>query len=320
MTSKAPLSQLEKGVRVSASVSKQRKISASACSECPDGCYRVTLDAPFVIATARHILAPQVAIPIDDDVLHGDWLDFGQDALYSLGRRHPGGFSVGATPAELAPRMRRLLDCFASGDPDGKAQRLMDAFLSKRERVEVYTDPALDKAIAQHENFQSFARAALRPPGSPDGPVRIHQALARAGWDINKVATLTDLRPPAWNVGSKVRQTGDYNTGLGLMMNGVQHVIILAQDYTYVSCEHQYRLKLKFAMYDVFGLDDGDLTDPVTVWGMDVTTVGARDRWATDAQQGITAWWQLQHEHDHAPLVARGVVEREFVVSTAEEK
>lgn len=316
--------RLERGVPVGAAVAKERTISLTTCSRCPDGCVTHKLEEPFIIATAQHVIAPQIAIPIEDDVLCGDSLEFGQDAIHSERRAHPGGFSVGTTPAELASRMRSLVHAFAPADPDGKASRLVEAFLSKRSKVDVFTDPGLDRAVAQHENFRDFSDRVVAAPGTPPraGTTRIHQALAANGWDIDRVHTITDLGPPAWNKGSKELGTGDYRTGLGLMMNGVQHVLVIAEDYTYSSCDRLYSMKLKFVMYDVFGLDDGDLTDPavLSVAGVELarTTVGARDNSGWAEQQGITAWWQLQHQHDYAPLVARAVVERDFVVSTEE--
>ena len=334
MTTKTPMSKLEQGISLPSSVSKERKVSLAVCSECPQGCIKHKLEKPFIIATAEHVIAKQVSLPIEDDVLHGEWLDFGQDALHSHGRRHPRNFSVGTNPAELEPKMRALVDAFASGDSEGKAKRLFDAFLSKRQKVEVFTDSALDKAVAQHENFIDFSNGAMKAPGSPrSGAIRIHQALEGVHWNINRVATLTDLGPPAFNKGDKLTKGGDFSTGLGVMMDGVQHVLVIAEEYEYQSCNHQYFLKLKFVMYDVFGLDDDDLTKPVNYpfRELDVsvaraigqeerlaerTAFGARDTWALAEQQGITAWWQLQHEHDYAPLIARAVVERQFVVST----
>ncbi len=56
-------------------------------------------------------------------------------------------------------------------------------------------------------------------------------------------------------------------------------------------------------LYDVFGLDDDDLSE-----------YGARSTglFASDAAVGITAWWQLQHQFNYAPLVTRIVVEKTY--------
>jgi len=320
MTMKVPLAELEKGVALrSDSVCKELKLDFAVCSECPQGCVKYKLGAPVLIATARHLLATEVSLPVNDDVLKGAGLELGQDVLYSIGRAAPRGFSVGTDEATLKKKMLVLVDKFASGDGDKKAKRLFDAFLGKQSTVNVFTDATLDKAVEAHKNFIRFSELTVAAPGTAGttpGRVRVHQALKNEGWDIHRVELLTDLGPPAFNLGDKARSTEDFDNGLGVMMNGVQHVFVYAQEYEYDSCKQEYKLKLKFVMYDVFGLDDGDLTDP-QAWGL--TTTGAANSWlATSAQQGITAWWQLQHQFDYAPLLVRAVVEKTFVVSTKE--
>lgn len=69
----------------------------------------------------------------------------------------------------------------------------------------------------------------------------------------------------------------------------------------------RYRLGLKFIFYDVFGLDDDDLDE----YGI------FRSPAILDAPVGITAWWQLQHQHGYAPLVTRILIEKTFEASTA---
>ena len=52
----------------------------------------------------------------------------------------------------------------------------------------------------------------------------------------------------------------------------------------------------------VFGLDDDDLNE-----------YGADSSWnVSDAKKGITAWWQLQRQHSHAPLLTRAEITKEF--------
>lgn len=63
----------------------------------------------------------------------------------------------------------------------------------------------------------------------------------------------------------------------------------------------RYCIRLKFIFYDVFGLDD------------DVLNEYGGDSWySSDAAIGITAWWQLQHQHGLAPLVTRIVLEKDY--------
>ncbi|MFO1497766.1 MAG: carboxypeptidase-like regulatory domain-containing protein [Verrucomicrobiota bacterium] len=274
-------------------------------------CKSIYLKKPFLIAQATDkYLSPTVSQPVNDDILYGAPLGFGQDITHATGRTAPGGESVGTTASALDAKMRRLLGEFAANDKTGMAKRLLDDFLSKKSSIVVFSDPSLDAAISTHTNFVSFANRAVSAPGTPGADkskTRIHQALQAAGWDVNAVKPITDLGVPAFNIGSKVRGTDDFGNGLGVMINGVQYVVVYVEEYEYHSCTEEYRIKLKFALYDVFGLDDDDLRE-----------FGAADDsfYHSTAAIGITAWWQLQHQFDYAPLLTRGVVELEYNVST----
>ncbi|WNG32004.1 DUF3289 family protein [Cystobacter fuscus] len=110
---------------------------------------------------------------------------------------------------------------------------------------------------------------------------------------------------PAFNQGSPAWHTGDFTNGLGVMINGIQHAIVVAKEYHLDRARNEYYIKLEYVFYDVFGLDDDDLKE-----------YGADGGWIdSDAAQGITAWWQLQHQHGYAPLITRIAFEREFRVS-----
>jgi len=235
--------------------------------------------------------------------------------------------SVGTTPEILKPKMRRLLDIFARGDTARMATRLFDKFLEAPDRpLRYFDDPALDAAAALHQNIIFFCDAALSAPNvkykSNSGSIRIHQALENAGWDVDKLVTPRDLGAPAFNTGSWYCEAipnkalghacslryhaGDYNNGLGLMVNGIQRVYVLATHYHYDHAAKQYGIVLKYLFYDVFGLDDTDLE-----------RFGAEKSDSKDeAAVGITAWWQLQHEHGYTPLVTRMKVVKLYVAET----
>ena len=106
----------------------------------------------------------------------------------------------------------------------------------------------------------------------------------------------TDLGVPAFNDGNKVFGTGDFGNGLGVMINGVQHVYVVATHYHYDKASKKYVVRLLSMFYDVFGLDDDDLKE----YGAKSTGL-----FSTAAGVGITAWWQLQHQFGYAPLVTR---------------
>jgi hypothetical protein len=87
------------------------------------------------------------------------------------------------------------------------------------------------------------------------------------------------------------------------MINGIQHVYILATRYSFDKSRQVYDITLMYVFYDVFGLDDDDLRE-----------FGAKSAGplSSDAAIGITAWWQLQHQHGFAPLVTRIVLQKEY--------
>jgi hypothetical protein len=224
----------------------------------------------------------------------------------------------------LIPKMRKLLDIFAQGDTARMATRLFDKFLEGPDKpIRYFDDTALDAATAMHQNIIAFCDMALNAPNvtykSKSGAPRIHQALQNAGWDIDKIIAPRDLGAPAFNVGSWYCEAlskewghacslrlhvGDYNNGLGVMVNGIQRAYVLATHYHHDPEAGQYGIVLKYLFYDVFGLDNTDLER----FGADKSNSD------DDAAVGITAWWQLQHEHGYTPLVTRMKVEKTYVV------
>lgn len=215
-----------------------------------------------------------------------------------------GTMLVGSTEAALIPQMRELLNEFASSDTSGMATRLFNGFLTKNSSVAYFDDASLNSAAAAHANIQFFMSAALSAPNSPNqsaGKTRIHQALKNAGWDIGKVVAPMDLGVPAFNLGSKWSGSGDFGNGLGVMINGIQRVYVVAESYCFDSSKSTYDIGLKFVFYDVFGLDDDDLNE----YGAKRDGV-----FNTTAGVGITAWWQLQHQFAYAPLATRIVIQQ----------
>jgi hypothetical protein len=265
------------------------------------------LTQPKIIAIATDTyLTPKTKVA-DSQLPGSHVLDFGQDLSFATGRKQPTGVSIGTTTAALSGKMRLLLDEFASNDKSGKAKRLFDAFLKPQRSVLFWSDTALTAAAKVHPNITTFVHRALSAPNSlerAEGKTRIHQALEKAGWDINAVKPVAGLGVPAFNQGSKAWGTDDFGNGLGVMINGVQHAIVVAKEYYLNRTQNAYFIKLEYVFYDVFGLDDDDLKE-----------YGADGGWVdTDASQGITAWWQLQHQHGYAPLITRIAFEMEFTV------
>ncbi|MCL2075329.1 MAG: hypothetical protein FWH15_02595 [Betaproteobacteria bacterium] len=266
---------------------------------------------PQVVAIATHTL-PQVASFPDPVNLPGVAPPrYGQDITFGYNRPAPGQQSVGDSPETLIPKMRRLLNIFAAGDKSGMATRLFNAFLAKRGGVTYFDDHALNAAVANHPNAQGFCRLALNAPNRTGGvnPTRrIHQALKNAKWDIRNILTPTDLGTPAFNLGAKERRDQDWGNGLALMINGVQHVYVVATHYHHDQAANRYSIRLKYIFYDVFGLDDEDLRK----YGAESDSRLSSNIAIIAAPIGITAWWQLQHQHGYAPLVTRSIVEKSY--------
>ena len=65
------------------------------------------------------------------------------------------------------------------------------------------------------------------------GRLRNGGSESRAMGDVTKISAPTDLGVPAFNAGSPKFSTGDYDNGLGLMINGVQYVYVLATHYVH---------------------------------------------------------------------------------------
>jgi hypothetical protein len=267
----------------------------------------ITLRQPTVVAVARDsYLRP--SIPFQDPVNLPNVAPpaFGQDITSSINRKPPGNYDQGSTVAVLEPKMRQLTRIFAGGDRTGMVKRLFDTFLTKHSRVSFFDDRDLNHAALHHENIKHFCRAALAAPNMLDvagGHIRIHQALRNAKWDINNIFAPTDLGVPAFNSGVDWAQTGDFNNGLALLINGIQYAYCVATKYLYDSATAKYSISIRYIFYDVFGLDDDDLRE----YG-----VKSDAYIQTDAAKGITAWWQLQHQHGFCPLVTRIIIDRSF--------
>lgn len=336
-----------RGVAVPTSVKKNAKVCLKVCSKCPNGCVEYRLQkSPRRIAYAKGGgFEPVVALTNHDDIIRGQLLEFGQDALHSPGRSAPKGESVENWGNEfhdeyhLEQDVRGLAKFFAKDDKTGMSRRLIEAFL-RRERpdrpdqLRIWSDQAYDDAVAKHQNMLDFMDLTMGHPSlkavqdqkAPMSQVRVHQALQLAGWDVNRAKVVDDLGAPAFNRGGievggerfehklvKILwKTEDYSNGLLLMVDGIQHVLVDVESYEYVSCKQEYTIDLRFAIFDVFGLDDADLTKGIAL-GFEF---GAQNRLRTSPQIGFTAWWQLQHQYDYPPLITRAVVQRSYTFPT----
>jgi hypothetical protein len=88
-------------------------------------CKMYPLPQPRVVAIAKDsYLTPKNPFPDPTNLPVVAAPRYGQDITSSYGRRAPHGNSVGTTPDQLTPKMRRLLSIFAAGDKSGIANGL----------------------------------------------------------------------------------------------------------------------------------------------------------------------------------------------------
>ncbi len=235
---------------------------------------------------------------------------YGGDILFGKGHQLF-TTSAGKSEGELKETMWSLLSIFAGDDDSGMAERLFRAFLAKQPGVQFFEDVALNAAFNAHSNIESFCKAALHPPSQgPALKTYIHQALANAAWNIHSLIPPTHLGAPAVNLGrkwgSRLLNSGDFANGLGVMINGVQHVYAIATHYLHDPASGHYSITLRYHFYDVFGLDNDDVKEQ---WAKAI-------QWPIAAVRGITAWWQLQHQYAYPPLITRVIVERTYTAPT----
>lgn len=232
---------------------------------------------------------------------------YGQDITHATGRSVPQGtFPVGNDEPTLKSKMYKLLDDFAGNDASGMARRLFDKFMNKKNYIRYFNDADLNNAVENHENIKIFCGRVISAPHFENksvGKTRIHQALQANDWDIKKIKRITDLGPPAFNIENWI-QADDWSSGLRLMINGVQHVVVVANDYYFDRCKSEYYLNLTFLLYDVFGLDDEDVQE----YGI------TKDLLDMSENEGISAWWQLQHQYNYAPLITRAIFKKEYTI------
>lgn len=264
----------------------------------------ITLQSKRIIAVAvDKYLTP--TNPFKDTTNLGSEIPkYGQDLTFGTGGTLPQSRpEASSKESELKTRMKELLNQFAYNDKSGVATKLFNDFLSKNSAVKYFDDALLDSKAKVHSHIKYFMNAALNAPPVTTTKDYIHQSLKKANWDINAMKAPRDLGVPAFNKGEKdlARRSEDFTNGLGVMINGVQYVYVIATDYRYDSSTQKYDLSMRFLFYDVFGLDDDDVIEYGADGGIELNP---------GATWGITAWWQLQHQFNYAPLVTRITIDK----------
>lgn len=177
---------------------------------------------------------------------------------------------------DLETRVRRLIVDQSRDDP-----RVQKAAISMVQRFfdntgGTFENEELDKAVGEDENFQGFTQRLMQ---------RYNQALADVNGDPSKAQRFT-IGNPAFN--------NEHNNtdGLGITIHGVSYVEVHLVKFEWTNQKAgDYKVDLRIDLYDTFGLDAKDVSpslSPSTWYKFD---------------GGLTAWYILQHNFNHVPLL-----------------
>ncbi|WP_282178205.1 hypothetical protein [Vibrio nereis] len=220
----------------------------------------------------------------------------------------------------LKERFAYLKRVFASGDKSGMTDDIFNKFLSQaRTGVDFFTDDRLTNKAKNHENINYFCDAAAKKvlasflisKNSNDNTIRgpLYSNRRAIDFDGYKIIPprnpITNLGLPAFNKGSKIFSTQDFDNGLGLLINGVQYAYIFVEEFGLNSIGIP-KIRFKFLFYDVFGLDDDDLYE----YGTSIKD----NALGFAAAQGINSWWQLQHQFNYKPVITRIPITKEYTL------
>ncbi len=139
-----------------------------------------------------------------------------------------------------------------------------------------FSDPDLDNAVSQDDNFKAFERKLL---------VRFQTALKDVGGDLNRLKPFL-IGNPAFN-----RPVNDKD-GLGITIHGVSYVEVHLLKFEINPKSGNFYVALKIDLYDNFGLGAEDLKidNFFKQWYKWIGGVG------------LKAWYLLQHQFNHRPL------------------
>lgn len=164
-----------------------------------------------------------------------------------------------------------------------------------------YENDTLNDIISKDANFISFRNTVT---------YKVLIKLKQVNWDLSKIKEndLVRFDNVAFNTST------NHDNGLTILIDAVEHIEVYIEEYKLVT-NNKYYLKLKFILYDTFGLDLED----VKKFGKRNSTSGWRyvSDWDNDTAKiyvqnnygiGFTSWWLLQHKFNHKPYVTKSVL------------
>jgi hypothetical protein len=177
---------------------------------------------------------------------------------------------------ELFRNMRELFDWVTQGDMKKVGREMIDRFRSNVGGE--YTSPILNREVAKDNDFNVFARNTARD---------IQNEIRRVGGNLDRARRIT-INPPNFS------DFRDKKNGLGITIHDVWSAKVDISNYKFNAQTGAFSGRLKFTLYDHFGLDRQDV-------------IGNGDRWLIppNGGRGFKSWYTLQHCRCYRPFVTK---------------
>lgn len=161
-----------------------------------------------------------------------------------------------------------------------------------------YENKALNNVISKDSNFTSFKNAVA---------YKILIKLKQVNWDLSKIKEneLVRFDNVAFNTDT------NHDDGLTILIDAVEHIEVYIEEYKLYP-NNKFYLKLKFVLYDTFGLDLEDIKKfgkrnstsgwrHLTDWNNKTSRIYVQNNYGL----GFTSWWVLQHRFNRKPFITK---------------
>jgi len=164
-----------------------------------------------------------------------------------------------------------------------------------------YENSTLENVIGNDENFKVFVIRVM---------YKILIKLKSVNWDLSQIKDTPDLV----RFDNVAFNTADnHNDGLTITIDGVEHVEVWITEYKPPpSINAPCYIKIKFVLYDTFGLDPDDIKkygkrkdDSALRYITDWNDTTMQIRVQNTVGYGFNSWWLLQHYFNHKPFTTK---------------
>ena len=163
-----------------------------------------------------------------------------------------------------------------------------------------YENSILNNLVKKDSNFNSFKKAVA---------YKIFIKLKSVNWDLNEIKEndLVRFDNVAFN------SNANHDDGLTILIDAVEHIEVFISEFKSES-DGKIHMKLKYVLYDTFGLDLEDLKK----FGKRNNNKG--NRYLLDWDEGnstkriyiqnnyglgFSSWWILQHKYNCKPFITK---------------